>query len=100
MFTNDYAAALERAIALDQKIMGDAARVQSSQYADIVSLATRQTMGALDFTIGTDSSGNIVPGDVMIFMKNLGTDRFVSLYIVRVNQPLLTYLYPIAASTL
>ena len=28
-------------------------------------------MGALDFTVGTDSSGHIVPGDVKIFMKNL-----------------------------
>lgn len=79
MFTNDYAAALERAIALDQKIMGDAARVQSSQYADIVSLATRQTMSAIDITVGDDSSGNPVPNDTMVFMKNMGTDRFVLL---------------------
>ena len=49
----------------------------SSQYSDVLSLGTRQTMGALDFTIGTDSSGHLVPGDVKVFMKNLGTDRFV-----------------------
>ena len=54
-----------------------AANEISSQYADIVSLATRQAMGTLDITVGTDSNKNVVPGDVKVFMKNLGTDRFV-----------------------
>ncbi|KAM5540215.1 hypothetical protein V8D89_006034 [Ganoderma adspersum] len=76
-FTNDYAAAHDRAVALDQKILSAAANI-SSQYSDIVSLATRQVMSALDFTVGTDSSGNVVPGDVKIFMKNQGTDRRVT----------------------
>ena len=78
-FTGDYAAALARAVALDQKIMGDASKVKSSQYADIVSLATRQTMGALDITVGNDSSGKLVPDDIMVFMKNMGTDQSVLL---------------------
>ena len=50
----------------------------STQYSDLVSLATRQAMSTLDFTVGTDSNGNVVPGDVKVFMKNQGTDRFVS----------------------
>ena len=75
-FTGDYAGAHDRAVALDQKVMSAAAKV-SSQYSDIVSLATRQTMSALDITVGTDSSQNPVPGDVKIFMKNLGTDGLV-----------------------
>lgn len=66
-------------MALDQKIMSAASQI-SSQYSDILSLGTRQTMGALDFTVGTDSSGRIVPDDVKIFMKNLGTDRLVLLF--------------------
>ncbi|KAM5545433.1 hypothetical protein V8D89_000471 [Ganoderma adspersum] len=75
-FTGDYAAALDRAVALDQKIMGNASNVRSAEYADIVALSTRQTMSALDITIGTDASGSVVaPSDIMIFMKNLGTDR-------------------------
>ncbi|KAI1795669.1 hypothetical protein LXA43DRAFT_991614 [Ganoderma leucocontextum] len=76
-FTGDYAGAHDRAVALDQKIMSAAAKV-SSQYSDIVSLAMRQTMSALDITVGTDSSGNLVQSDIMIFMKNLGTDRRVN----------------------
>ncbi|PIL35943.1 hypothetical protein GSI_01603 [Ganoderma sinense ZZ0214-1] len=76
-FTGDFTGAYDRAVALDQKIMSAASQI-SSQYSDIVSLATRQTMGALDITIATDSSGHLVPGDVKIFMKNLGTDRRVN----------------------
>lgn len=57
----------------------DAAAKISSQYSDIVSLATRQAMSTLDFTVGTDSNGNLVPDDIKVFMKNLGTDRFVLL---------------------
>ncbi|PIL35873.1 hypothetical protein GSI_01533 [Ganoderma sinense ZZ0214-1] len=76
-FTSDYSAAHDRAVALDQKIMAAAANI-SSQYSDLVSLATRQVMSALDFTVGTDSAGNVVPGDVKVFMKNLGTDRRVN----------------------
>ena len=84
-FTGDYAGAYSRAVALDQKIMSAAAKI-SPQYSDIVSLATRQTMSALDFTVGTDSSTvTLLPGDTKIFMKNLGTDRFVSPSILRVN---------------
>ena len=63
MFTADFAAAHDRAVVLDQKIMSAASQI-SPQYSDILSLGTRQTMGALDFTVGTDSSGRIVPGDV------------------------------------
>ena len=63
-------------MALDQKIMSAASQI-SPQYSDILSLSTQQTMGALDFTVGTDSSGHILPDDVKIFMKNLGTDGFV-----------------------
>ncbi|KAM5540217.1 hypothetical protein V8D89_006036 [Ganoderma adspersum] len=76
-FTGDYAAAHDRAVALDQKIMSAAANF-SSEYSDLVSLATRQAMSTLDFTVGTDSYGNLVPGDVKIFMKNLGTDSRVN----------------------
>ena len=54
-----------------------AANQVSSQYSDIVSLATRQVMGTLDITVGTDSNKNVVPGDVKVFMKNLGTNRCV-----------------------
>ena len=74
MFTGDYAAAHDHAVALDQKIMGAAEKI-SSQYSDVVALATRQTMSALDFTVGTDSSGNLNRSDVKVFMKDLGNSQ-------------------------
>ena len=83
-FTGDYSGAHDRAVALDQKILSAANKV-SSQYSDLVALATRQTMAALDFTVGTDSNNNVVPGDVKIFMKDQGTaqgnGRFVSCFL-------------------
>ena len=42
-----FSAANDRAVALDQKIMGDAGKI-SSNYVDLVSLATRQTMAAME----------------------------------------------------
>ncbi len=90
-FTGDYSGALDRAVALDQKIMNDAAKI-SPQYSDIVSLATRQTMSALDITVGTNSKGEVEPSDVKIFMKNLGTDRFVFTPVLLVNDGPLAYL--------
>ena len=77
MFVNDYSKAHDRAVALDHKITSAAGKI-SSHYSDIVSLATRQVMSTLDITVGTTSNGkSVVPGDVKIFMKNVGTDTFV-----------------------
>ncbi|PIL35880.1 hypothetical protein GSI_01540 [Ganoderma sinense ZZ0214-1] len=90
-FTGDYSGALSRAVALDQKITSDAAKI-SSQYSDIVALSVRQTMSALDFTVGTDSKGNVEVNDVKIFMKNLGTDRRIN-PVEHIYIALPTYLY-------
>ncbi|TBU41779.1 hypothetical protein BD309DRAFT_964560 [Dichomitus squalens] len=76
-FTADFPAAHDRAVALDAQILGSASQI-SSEYADLVALATRQAVSALDFTVGTDSKGNVDPGDVKLFMKNIGTDQRVS----------------------
>ena len=98
-FTGDYAAAHSRAVALDQKILSAAVEI-SPQYPDLVSLATRQTMSALDFTVGTDSNGNIISDDVKIFMKNLGMNSFVFsfyAYHLLVNDDSRRYFWFIAA---
>ncbi|KAH9942459.1 uncharacterized protein BXZ73DRAFT_88030 [Epithele typhae] len=76
-FTGDYANALSRAEALDQKIMADAAQV-SQHYVDLVSLSARQTVGSIDITVGVDSSKKPDPTDVKIFMKDVGTSRRVN----------------------
>ena len=74
-FLADFPAARTRANALDAMIM-DAASNISSNYVDLVSLAARQTMAALEITVGTDSSGNPDPSDVMVFMEDIGTSRY------------------------
>ncbi|KAI0705088.1 hypothetical protein C8T65DRAFT_577862 [Cerioporus squamosus] len=90
-FTSDFSAAHDRAVALDQKIVGDAAKI-SSQYVDLVSLGARQTFGALDITVGADDKGNVDASDVKIFMKDLGTSLRVN-PVERIYAAFPTYLY-------
>ncbi|KAH9942418.1 uncharacterized protein BXZ73DRAFT_40863 [Epithele typhae] len=66
----DFPNALQRAIALDAKLM-DAASQVSPQYSDLVSLSARQTMASLDITVGEDAQGNVNGSDVQIFMKDI-----------------------------
>ena len=56
------------------KITADAAKI-SPEYVDLVSLATRQTLGSLDITVLSDVQGNVNSSDVMIFMKDIGTSQ-------------------------
>ena len=44
-------------------------------YADIVALATRQTLGSLDITVSNGSDGKANASDVKIFMKDVGTSQ-------------------------
>lgn len=68
-FTAGFSEAQTRAIALDNAILGNASSI-STQYADLVSLAVRQTLGSLDFTVSTGTDGNPNASDVRIFMKD------------------------------
>ena len=77
--TGDYAAALQRAMVLDQKIMGDASNV-SSNYADLVILSARQTMASLDITVGRDSEGNPDASDIKVFMKDIGASGYAHVH--------------------
>ncbi|OBZ70559.1 hypothetical protein A0H81_09078 [Grifola frondosa] len=70
-FLSDYPAALQRAIALDQKILQDASAI-SSNYAELVSLAARQVIGATDLTISNGTDGQWNTSDVKMFMKAIG----------------------------
>ena len=70
-FINDFDNATQRAQALDQRILQDAASV-SGLLGDLVSLAVPQVYGSAQITIGTDANGNFDDSDVMIFMKNVG----------------------------
>lgn len=77
-FVAGFSAAYDRAVALDEKIMNDAAKV-SSHYVDLVSFAARQTMGSLDITVGNGADGNLNSSDVKIFVKDIGNSRCVLL---------------------
>ncbi|KAJ8483513.1 hypothetical protein ONZ51_g4651 [Trametes cubensis] len=71
-WTTSFSDIQARAIAFDEAVMGNASQV-SSHYADLVSLATRQTLGSLDITVSTDSTGQPNASDVRIFMKDVGS---------------------------
>ncbi|KZT72217.1 hypothetical protein DAEQUDRAFT_763324 [Daedalea quercina L-15889] len=76
-FVTDSSDAMTRSTQLDNEITQNATSI-SSEYSDLVSLAARQTFGAIDITVsqGTDSQWNT--SDVMIFMKNMGNNRRVN----------------------
>lgn len=63
--------ALNDAIALDNQILYDGSHV-STNYYDLLALTTRQAMGAIDITIGQDSSGNLNTSDIKAFMRGAG----------------------------
>ncbi|KAJ3763359.1 hypothetical protein EV360DRAFT_33746 [Lentinula raphanica] len=71
---NDSANALPRSKKLDQQIVQDAKAI-SANYADLVSLASRQVMASIEFTVGTDASGKPNASDVLFFMKDVGNSQ-------------------------
>ena len=76
-FVSDYSDASSRATTLDNRITQSAQSI-SSEYSDLVSLAARQTFGAIDITVSRGSDGQWNTSDAMIFMKNMGNNRSVS----------------------
>ncbi|KAF9071439.1 hypothetical protein BDP27DRAFT_1322138 [Rhodocollybia butyracea] len=72
-FMSDATDALSRATTLDNKIIS-AANGISSNYADLVSLASRQVMAGMEITVGT-SNGQINNSDVLFFMKDTGNSQ-------------------------
>lgn len=67
---DNFEGAVTNAANLDNKILS-AARGISSNYADILSLATRQAFGALEYTL-LKGGGDFNTSDVKAFMKNMG----------------------------
>lgn len=68
---NDFESALDNAIALDNQIHHDGSQV-STNYYDLLALTTRQAMGAIDITVGQDSSGNLNASDIKAFTRGAG----------------------------
>ncbi|CDO69210.1 hypothetical protein BN946_scf185042.g112 [Trametes cinnabarina] len=69
--TSAYPDVLQKAVAFDEAIIANASTI-SPHYADLVSLALRQTMGSLDITVPISSDGTANASDVRIFMKDVG----------------------------
>ncbi|KAI0774160.1 DUF1793-domain-containing protein [Fomes fomentarius] len=72
-FVNDYSNALSRANAFNAKVKADASKI-SSDYADIVALSIRQTLGATEITVARTSDGGFDTSDVSTFMKEISSD--------------------------
>ncbi|KAI0314820.1 hypothetical protein OF83DRAFT_1174412 [Amylostereum chailletii] len=73
-FFDDFPAALARAQQLDRKILGAAqAAVPGQDFDDLVSLATRQVLGATQLTISRGTDGAWNTSDAMMFMRDMGT---------------------------
>ncbi|KAF9042247.1 hypothetical protein BJ165DRAFT_260171 [Panaeolus papilionaceus] len=73
-FIAGFPKAMENAVALDTRIMNDAGKV-STDYADLVALSLRQTMGAIEITSVQNSDGSWKDKDVKIFMRDNGIGR-------------------------
>ncbi|KAI0335017.1 DUF1793-domain-containing protein [Cubamyces sp. BRFM 1775] len=83
--TTSFADIQKSAIAFDEAIIANASRV-SSHYVDLLSLATRQTLGSLDITVSTDSTGQPNASDVRIFMKDVGAATTSTLRVTPVER--------------
>ncbi|KAI0705121.1 hypothetical protein C8T65DRAFT_740959 [Cerioporus squamosus] len=76
-FLADYPDALDRAVAFDNEVMNDAAKI-SARYLDLVSLVARQVMAAIDITALGRPDNTVDVTDVKAFMKDIGFSQRVN----------------------
>ncbi|KAF9523492.1 DUF1793-domain-containing protein [Crepidotus variabilis] len=76
-FLGDYNNALSRAQAFDSKVQSDASKI-SADYAAIVALSIRQSLGSTEITISKNSDGSWNTNDVIVFMKEISSDGNVN----------------------
>ncbi|KAL0952407.1 hypothetical protein HGRIS_006682 [Hohenbuehelia grisea] len=70
-FLQDFPHALERADAVDQRIISAASSI-SENYPDLVSLVARRVFGAAEVTVPIMANGSLDSSDVKIFLKDFG----------------------------
>ena len=70
-FVKDQIRARSAAAALDARLLADANAI-SPEYANLISLVTRQAMGAGEITMGRGAGGEWNKTDVMMFVKDMG----------------------------
>jgi hypothetical protein len=64
----EYGDALARNSRFDAQVQSDAMAI-SADYAAIVALSIRQTLGAIEITISKNSDNSFNSSDVLVFMK-------------------------------
>ncbi|KAJ8518900.1 hypothetical protein ONZ45_g4053 [Pleurotus djamor] len=72
-FLGDYQTAYARAVGFDRKLLDEATHNVSPEYADLISLATRQALGGLEITTSQALNGSLDASDIQIFMKDIGS---------------------------
>ena len=68
---------------MDNTILNAAGNVSDS-LKDLVSLATRQVLGATELTIGNGTDGKWNTSDIKIFMKDIGDSRYISSHLLTI----------------
>ncbi|KAJ7151690.1 hypothetical protein C8R46DRAFT_1166541 [Mycena filopes] len=93
-FLKDYANALKTANTLDKKVETDANKI-SPDYAGIVALSVRQSLGANELTISKNAHGGWNTSDVMYFMKEISSDGNTNTVdVIFPAYPIFLYLLP------
>ncbi|KXN89757.1 hypothetical protein AN958_05297 [Leucoagaricus sp. SymC.cos] len=69
-FLNNFNSIRDRGLALDNRIVSAASQI-SAEYADLVSLLTRQIFASMDITLGQEQNGSLNSSDIKIFMKDV-----------------------------
>ncbi|KLO07007.1 DUF1793-domain-containing protein [Schizopora paradoxa] len=86
-FLNDFNNSMNLAKQLDSQIINDSTDISQS-YADLLSLVTRQAMGAIEITISKNVDGSFNSSDIMAFMMDMGVDVLYAAF------PMYLYLNP------
>ncbi|KAJ7781111.1 DUF1793-domain-containing protein [Mycena metata] len=99
-FMGEYVDALARNSKFDAQVQSDAMAI-SADYAAIVALSIRQTLGATDITISKNDDGSWNATDVLVFMKEISSDGNVNTVdVIFPSYPLLLYVNPLLANYL
>ncbi|KAJ7498791.1 DUF1793-domain-containing protein [Mycena latifolia] len=99
-FLLEYGDALSRNFKFDAQVQSDASAI-SADYAAIVALSIRQTLGAAEITISKNSDGLWNTSDVLVFMKEISSDGNVNTVdVIFPAYPLLLYVNPLLAKYL
>ncbi|KAJ7044468.1 DUF1793-domain-containing protein [Mycena alexandri] len=99
-FMGEYLDALARNSKFDAQVQSDAMTI-SADYAAIVALSIRQTLGATDITISKSNDGSWNATDILVFMKEISSDGNVNTVdVIFPAYPLLLYVNPLLAKYL